>query len=103
MAETPEGKIKRKIVDWIKRTWPNSYVIRYPAGMFGRTGVPDLICCIDGLFIGIEVKTETNDPTKLQMNELIKIKSASGISVLIRGFDIGKLEKLKEIINGKVL
>lgn len=102
MAQTPEGKIKIKILNWINVTWPESYAFRYPAGMFGRTGVPDIIASIGGLFVAIEVKTETNNATKLQMVELKKVKNSGGIAVLIHGFDHDKLEKLRVIINGKI-
>lgn len=102
MAQTPEGKIKDKIINWIRLTWPTAYIIRYPAGMFGRTGVSDLICCVDGIFIAIEVKTEKNNPTKLQLIELKKVQNANGIAVLIRGFDKNKLEKMKVIIDDKI-
>lgn len=99
MAETPEGKIKRKILAWIKETWPDSYSFRYPAGMFGRAGVPDIIACIEGIFVAIEVKAENGRATGLQMLELKSIIKAKGVAVLIYGFDKVKLEKLRVIIN----
>lgn len=102
MAETPEGKIKRKILAWIKATWPDSYSFRYPAGMFGRAGVPDIIACIEGFFVAIEVKSDVGRATGLQILELKSIQKAKGVAVLIYGFDTVKLEKLRVIINGKV-
>lgn len=102
MAETPEGRIKRKIIAWIKETWPDSYAFRYPAGMFGRAGVPDIIACIEGFFVAIEVKSEVGRVTGIQMLELKSIQKAKGIAVLIYGFDTVKLEKLRVIINDRV-
>lgn len=32
-------------------------------GMYGTAGIPDIICCIDGRFVGFEVKNEKGKPT----------------------------------------
>ncbi len=46
-------------------------------------GVPDILCCVDGIFLGIEVKAEGkgSDLTKLQMLNLAKIRESKGFAL----------------------
>lgn len=54
MAETPEGKVKRKCKAIFKEhgIW---YYMPMQNGM-GVVGIPDFVCCHRGLFLGIETK-----------------------------------------------
>ncbi len=52
----------------------------YMAG-FGKSGVPDLICCLNGKFIGIEVKREGKGPTSRQTLRMQEISDAGGLSL----------------------
>ena len=46
--------------------------------MYGTAGLPDIICCYCGRFIGLEVKTPSGKLTKLQEITITKIKAAKG-------------------------
>ena len=98
MAQTPENRDKAKIQKWLLAEFPTAFGFKYPAGFFGQSGIPDLIYCISGLFVAIEVKTAKGRVTKLQMERLKEIQKSNGIAMLIYGYDIAKLEKLKAII-----
>ena len=39
-------------------------------GGYGSSGVPDIITCYEGRFIGIECKANGNKPTALQQKNL---------------------------------
>jgi Holliday junction resolvase len=81
MAATPEKKVKNKVVEILKAH--GAYYF-FPAtfGM-GRSGVPDIVCCYKGYFIGIECKANGNKTTALQDRELEAIKTAGGVSMVI--------------------
>lgn len=84
---TPESKVKKQVVDVLK-----SYGVYffYPVtGGYGRSGVPDIVCCWKGRFIGIECKTRGNSPTALQIKNLMQIVEQGGISLLIDETGIG--------------
>ena len=49
-----------------------------------RSGVPDILACVEGKFIGIEVKVGTNKSTLLQEHNAKQIEKAGGIAVVIR-------------------
>ena len=95
--DTPEKKVKRKIVALLKTY--NAYYFFPTTGGYGRSGVPDIIACMDGFFIGIEAKADMkkNKPTALQQMNLQAIKEAGGISIVI---DANNLNDLVGILEG---
>ena len=81
MATTPEGKVKnqvRKILDAA-----DVYYFSPAANGYGRVGIPDIICCYRGMFIGIECKAGKGKTTLLQDRELDSIKDRGGIALVI--------------------
>lgn len=80
MAMTPEAKVKAKVVKILKAEGVYYF---FPATHgFGRSGVPDIICCVNGWFLGIECKAGRNKPTELQVRELEAIRRANGVAVV---------------------
>ena len=49
-------------------------------GPYGMSGVPDIICCYKGRFLGLEVKLPTGTLTELQKRAIQKINRAGGIA-----------------------
>lgn len=74
--KTPESFEKAAIRAFLDRigAWQFS---PYMAG-FGKSGVPDIIACLRGVFWGIEVKREGKKPTKLQEQRGAEIRTAGG-------------------------
>jgi hypothetical protein len=83
---TPEAKVKKKVVDVIKK---NSAYYFFPAtGGYGRSGVPDVVCCYRGVFVAIECKAGNNKPTPLQEAEMHKIRQAQGFVLVVNEANI---------------
>ena len=82
MARTPEGLVKDKVVKILKEE--GVYYFFPATGGFGRSGVPDIICCVQGgKFLAIECKAGSNKPTLLQVRELEAIRSRDGVAVVV--------------------
>lgn len=80
MALTPEGKVKAAVVKILKEEGVYYF---FPATHgYGRSGVPDIICCVDGFFLGIECKARGGKVTKLQEREMIAIRRAKGVAII---------------------
>jgi Holliday junction resolvase len=80
MALTPEKKVKDKIVRVLKEEGVYYF---FPATHgFGRSGVPDIVGCVNGYFLAIEVKAGTNKPTTLQVREIEAIRRCNGAAVV---------------------
>ena len=50
---------------------------------FGRSGVPDIIGCVNGKFLAVECKAGKNTPTALQLREIAAINTAGGIAIVV--------------------
>lgn len=59
------------------------YVIKYFANGFTKAGIPDLICCINGFSVWIEVKAQNGKPSPLQIHNREKIRTAGGMSIIL--------------------
>jgi len=86
---TPEAKVKARVVKLLKEH--NIYYFFPATHGYGRSGVPDIICCFNSLFMGIECKAGKNKPTALQEKELSKIRSAGGHTFVINEDNVHEL------------
>jgi Holliday junction resolvase len=95
MAGTPESKVKLAVVKLLKQYGVYFF---FPATHgYGRSGVPDIVCCINGRFLAIECKAGKNEPTALQQREINQIQAAGGMAMVVRE-DLTLLEfLLKEL------
>lgn len=81
MAATPEKLVKTKVVRVLR---DEGVYYFFPATHgYGRSGVPDIICCVAGKFLAIECKAGKNKPTALQVHEIEQIRLAGGIAVVV--------------------
>lgn len=94
---TPEGKVKVKIKQWYKANLPNHWRVSPRGGPFGKQGCSDDVICYLGFMIAVEVKSDTGDLTALQLKNLRDVQAAGGIAAVVRGFDVERLEKIKQI------
>lgn len=72
-----ENKIKKYIEDL------GGYQVKFFANSMTRKGVPDLLCCLRGKFLAIEVKAENGHPSELQLYQIRKIREAGGIAFVL--------------------
>lgn len=92
MAATPESKVKKQVVEVLKRE--GVYYFYPMTGGFGRSGVPDIICCLNGRFFGIECKAGTNKPTALQEAEMARIRLAGGKTLVVNETNLNDVKEL---------
>jgi hypothetical protein len=94
MATTPEGRVKTAVKAYLNKlgVWHFSP----PANGFGRSGIPDLVCCHQGGFIGIEVKApgKLKNTTTMQDREIAAINAAGGIALVVD--DVAQLKHIFE-------
>jgi hypothetical protein len=89
MARTPEGRVKDMCVAVIKQY--GAYYFFPQAGIHGRAGIPDIIVCYKGYFLGVECKAGYNKPTALQEKEMDAIFKAGGSAFVVREDTTGNL------------
>ena len=89
---TPEAKVKKKVVEQLKQLC--AYYFYPVTGGYGRSGVPDIIGCYEGLFFGIECKAGKNKPTPLQEKNLKEIRTAGGIDMVVNEDNIHEVKRV---------
>ena len=92
MNETALTASVRKNLRTVKGCW----VYKTKGGEGTRAGVPDLLICYAGRFVGVEVKVPGNHTTELQNGELRDISVAGGMTVVAYG--LGDVLKVLEAI-----
>lgn len=85
----PEAKIQARILRELKKR--NIYAIKVIIA--NKNGVPDIICCVDGKFVGIEVKTPRGRVSAVQEFHIRLINAAGGEAFVARSWE-DVLEKL---------
>lgn len=80
MAQKPETVFKNRFVPRLKRL-PNSFIVKIQ--QVAKIGTPDLLICIGGLFVAIELKSSVKGKVSpLQEHNLNLIAEAGGITIV---------------------
>ena len=96
MAGTPESKVKAAVTKLIRQY--GAYYFFPATHGYGRSGVPDIICCVKGKFLAIECKAGKGETTALQDKEINAIRTAQGIAAVARETNLDMIEQiLKEL------
>lgn len=78
---TPESKVKKAVTKILDA---HKVYYFFPATHgYGKSGVPDIIACINSTFVAIETKSGDNQPTALQFKNLREITKAGGVTFVI--------------------
>lgn len=77
-----EKAIQKQITNYL--TKHKIWWVKFQAGMYTRSGVPDLLVCYRGLFVALEVKTPKGKVTEIQRLEMEKIRLSSGEAYVVR-------------------
>lgn len=86
-----ESKVQKDIQKLLDKR--GAYVVKVISG--NRRGIPDLLVCYKGQFLGFEVKTPTtkNKASPLQLKNIEMIRKANGIASVV-----WEVEQVEEII-----
>ena len=90
-----EKQFENRIKNYLKSK--NCYCVKYFGCMYSTSGTPDLLTCINGYFVAIEVKAQDGEPSELQLQKIKDIRKAGGFAYVV--YPSG-WNKLKDIIDG---
>lgn len=92
-----ENKVKESIQGYLKEL--GAYQFKVHGSIYMRAGIPDIVCCIKGRFIGIEAKDYGNGPSELQLAHGRQIEKAGGIFIVAYCVsDVQKVLKSQKLI-----
>jgi hypothetical protein len=89
---TPESKVKAKVKTILAKY--DAYYFMPATHGYGSSGVPDIVACVKGRFIGIECKANGKKPTALQMKNMMSAVDRGGISLIVDETGLGVLDML---------
>ena len=93
-----EKNLENKIKDFLKKN--NIYHFKTKGGIYGTIGLPDLVICINGKFIGLELKSKIGKVSLQQYKNGAKITENKGIFAVIDDYD-NFLELYNDLIKNK--
>lgn len=82
--QTQEGKVKKKLLDFLKSLGGDCFYYMPVQNGMGQTGIPDVMAIIKGVPFAFECKaTPKQHPTVLQAYALDRIHKARGIAWVV--------------------
>ena len=91
-----EKWVKQQVVKMLKER--HVYYFFPIAGAYTSIGVPDIVACIRGKFVGIECKAGNNRPTELQLRNLEAIRDNGGHAWVVNENDLETLERNLDLV-----
>lgn len=89
-----EKAFENKIKAYLKSI--GAYFIKTHGDRFSRVGTPDIIACVNGHFVAVEVKAENGKPSELQIYHIEQINKACGYGVILYPKDFEDFKKICE-------
>lgn len=89
MAE--EKTFENKIKKWIESI--GGWQVKFFANAYTKKGVPDILACVNGRFVGIEVKATKGKPSELQLHQCMRIRASGGLAYIVYPSGFEKLKK----------
>lgn len=87
--KTYENKIKTYL------TSKDAWFIKYWGGAkYTKSGIPDILVCLNGFFLAIEVKAPNGKPSYLQLKNIQLIRKANGVGVILYPKDYDLFQEL---------
>jgi Holliday junction resolvase len=99
MVATPEKRVKSKVVGVLKDE--GAYYFFPATHGYGRSGIPDIIVCVNGRFLAIECKAGNNKPTALQTREMENIRRNGGVAIVVNEENWGAVRNLVRGLKGE--
>lgn len=91
-----ENKIK-KFLDSIPSIWH----YKNWSGPYSKSGIPDIIACVNGKFVGIEVKAPNGRASELQKRNIRLIRECGGLGYILYPKDFKSFKKdMRELTEG---
>lgn len=84
----PESKVVKSIRRMIEQREGRCFKIHGGDNPFQEVGIPDLLCCYRGRFVGLEVKQPGKQPSPVQRVVLHEIVSSGGYASVVSSVEM---------------
>lgn len=81
MTTAAEKTFENKVKKFLESQ--GAWYVKFFANSYTKSGIPDILACINGYFVGIEVKAQNGKPSELQLYNVRKIREAGGFAMVL--------------------
>lgn len=100
MAE--EKNFENKVKKWLKAK--GIYYFKYFGNVYSTAGILDLTLCVNGKFVGVELKAEKGKTSSLQDYNIKKIQESGGIAIVLRPSGFEDFKKIiEDLLNDQTI
>ena len=89
LKDNKETRLQKRVQAYIESL--GGYCFKVHGSAYMKAGIPDIVACLEGRFVGIECKVDKNKPSELQLAHGRLIEKAGGVFMVIYS-----LEEVKE-------
>ena len=101
---TPEGKVKKKLLDFLKSLGGDCFFYMPVQNGMGQSGIPDIMAIIKGVPFAFECKaTPKQHPTVLQAYALDRIHRARGVAWVVDCENVELVKNSVELIAESII
>lgn len=84
-----ENRVKKFLTE--QSCW---YIKYWGGGGYTKSGIPDLLICCNGVFLGVELKASKGKPSDLQKHQIRQIRKAGGMAFTLYPNEFEEFKKL---------
>lgn len=88
---TAEKQFENKVKNYLELR--GAWFVKFFANAYTQSGIPDVLACVNGYFVGIEVKAQNGKPSEIQMYNVRKINAAGGFAFVLYPSKFGEFKK----------
>ena len=96
----PEKLFENRVKDFI--IGQGGWLVKFFANRMTKKGIPDILACINGYFLAIEIKAQNGKPSKLQIMNCDKIKASGGQAFILYPSGFNEFKKIVKAMNQDV-
>lgn len=93
----PEKYFEIKVKDFIFEQ--GGWLVKFFANRMTKKGIPDILACINGYFLAIEIKAQNGKPSELQIRNCKKIRSSGGQAFILYPSGFNEFKKIVKAMN----
>lgn len=81
------------------------WYVKYFANRNTKAGIPDILACVNGVFVAIEVKASNGRVSELQKHQIMEIRKSGGYAIVTYpdDFDLLKMRLLELKKKGEMM
>ena len=90
-AGYPTDRMQAPLIGWYTKIW---------GGGFQKSGIPDILACVNGFMVAIEIKASNGRPSELQKLNISRINRGNGLAMFLYPEGFEDFKKLMEGVKG---